>query len=300
MAPVVTNLWRAAVKGLDGDELQEAELFPRLGLPSDRRWALRYDDVEGEAPAGPPGWLHKSNFLCSFTAGPLLRDFRCAFNDQGQELAVVSRVTGEERLRVRLSDEHGRALLEEFFGSVCGRKLRLVQGEHFGNTPKGSTMGSGDLPIIHIVNAETVAAVSMCKGVPALHPSRFRANITIAGLPAWEEFGMVGGEIAIGGARLKVLSRTVRCDATRVDYSHPDEPEADVPALLQRHFPEHGPFLGIYAQVLQAGPVKVGDSVSVLVAGPATAAARAKRRWALVALLLAPVAAAIARSSRQW
>ena len=49
------------------------------------------------------------------------------------------------------------------------------------------------------------------------HPSRFRPNIVVAGVPAWDEFGWVGGTVRIGGVTLRVLKRTVRCDATKVD-----------------------------------------------------------------------------------
>ena len=30
---------------------------------------------------------------------------------------------------------------------------------------------------------------------------------------------------------------------------------------LQKHFPQHGPYLGVYAQVVGAGAVRVGDQV---------------------------------------
>ena len=130
--------------------------------------------------------------------------------------------------------------------------------------------------MVHIVNAATVAAVSdaaVREGGAPLRPSRFRANVVLAGLPAWEEFSWVGRTVELGEARLKVLSRTVRCEATNFDpwspaaapaasgtaddtaddtsARRPDGEEGeDVPGLIQRHFPEHGPYLGVYARRL--------------------------------------------------
>ena len=112
-----------------------------------------------------------------------------------------------------------------------------------------------------------------------LHPSRFRPNIILDGMPAWHEFTLVNRTIRIGSCLFKVLKRTIRCDATHVDPQHTigvDENAIDVPALLQQHWPEHGPYLGIYAQVIaglsspcdsltkESGTISVGDTVSVL------------------------------------
>jgi MOSC domain-containing protein YiiM len=36
-----------------------------------------------------------------------------------------------------------------------------------------------------------------------------------------------------------------------------------VPELLRKHFPEHGPYLGIYAQVVKAGTIRCGDELRV-------------------------------------
>ena len=36
----------------------------------------------------------------------------------------------------------------------------------------------------------------------------------------------------------------------------------DLPRLLTEHFPEHGPYLGVYAQVVAAGRVSLGDVVT--------------------------------------
>ena len=142
--------------------------------------------------------------------------------------------------------------------------MRLVDGgarHQFGNTGSG-VKASGDTRTVHIVNANTVRAFAAAAGVQ-LDPSRFRANLILDGaLPAWREFDWVGSTIRVGGATLAVIKRTVRCDGVNVDAVHGSgRADLDIPALLQRHFPQHGPFLGVYAQVVGGGEVHVGDAV---------------------------------------
>ena len=71
-------LHRFAVKGLERDELPSVLLSANEGFPSDRRWALHFDDAK---PVEAGEWLHKSNFLCVFTATELLAGFDTSFDD---------------------------------------------------------------------------------------------------------------------------------------------------------------------------------------------------------------------------
>ena len=85
--------------------------------------------------------------------------------------------------------------------------------------------------VVSIINLASVAALETAVGAP-VHPLRFRANVYVAGWPAWHEFDLVGRDIAIGAAaRLKVVKRIVRCAATNVD---PDTGMRDlaIPATL--------------------------------------------------------------------
>ncbi len=56
------------------------------------------------------------------------------------------------------------------------------------------------------------------------------------------------------GIELKVLSRRVRCAGVGIDPLDPER-NIDIPHLLSKHFPEHGPFLGVYASIEFNGDV---------------------------------------------
>ena len=289
----VLRLWRYAVKGLDPDELPLARLKYRGGLPFDRNWALHFTpdalpsaSDNPEAPVSQfdphkPQWVHKQCFLAAFTAGQLLGTLQTRFDDKTMTLTVSQREDGKQLLQSQLDTPQGRSEVSLFFTHLegnKGRKVHLVQsakGEHhFGNTPRGFKTprrpdGHKSGYIIHIVNAATVRQLSAKLGCTAagkpLAASRFRPNIVIDGLPAWEEFRWVGHKIRIGQVVLEVVSRTVRCDATRVDpRGGSGKPDFDIPNLLRQHYPEYGPYFGVYARVCMAGTVKPGDTVKLV------------------------------------
>ena len=267
-AMTVQSLWRYAVKGLDRDELTDVTLRPGLGFPNDRRWAMQY--IEQTEPFDPvkPQWVHKRNFLCAFTANELLGSFVTTFDDQSQRLTVSCRKTSQELLSVILSEETGQRSVERFFSKKCGQKVQLVEGtvsagHHFGNTSTGFKHHSSG-SIIHIVNTATVDAVAAAAGV-GLATSRFRSNMVLEGIPAWTEFEWIGKRLRIGGATLECMRRTVRCEAINVDANAgQNKAEMDVPALLKEIFPQHGPYLGVYARVVSGGRVEIGSEVQVL------------------------------------
>lgn len=283
----VRHLWRYAVKGLDRDELVSVHLSPNAGFPNDRRWAIRYaDEAPGEdvdsGLTNANDWVHKSNFLCAYTAPVLLGLYETNYDDDTDTLIVKSREDGKELLVSRLIDVEDRVKAETFFSEVNGgRAMKIVAKEdddaakarhHYGNTPFGFKYHvSGS--ILHLVNVETVSDLSlaMTKGNAStdqalpLHPSRFRPNIVFDGYPAWSEFEWVGKQIEIGSdAILEVVGRAVRCEAVNVDARHGSgNVDHDVPKALSKYFPQHGPYLGVYARAVKSGTIKSEDCIRV-------------------------------------
>jgi ferredoxin-NADP reductase len=94
----------------------------------------------------------------------------------------------------------------------------------------------------------------------ALHPDRFRANVEIAGLPAWDEMGWIGRVITINGVRLRITAPIERCAAPGIN---PASGQADVPVthLLQQHYGHR--YCGVYAQVEAPGILHVGDMLDL-------------------------------------
>ena len=257
------------VKGLDAQNLQSIDLQSAV----DRQYALLYTSRPSSVPSA--GWRHKSNFLCAYTAGKLLKKFQTFFSQNGTKIVIHERATNQQILSADLSKEKDRASVELFFEKVCGEPVSLVRGPHFGNTNVGATKGNGNLNVIHIINAATVREISNRLKVPVCC-TRFRPNVVVDdGLPAWHEFQLVGGMIQIGSCTFKILGRTIRCDATRVDACHPGNDELDMPALLRENWPEHGEYLGVYAQLVvtkessgEETIVRVGDVVTLVSSPP--------------------------------
>jgi uncharacterized protein YcbX len=104
-----------------------------------------------------------------------------------------------------------------------------------------------------------VTALETAVGVP-VHPLRFRGNLHVTGWPAWQEFELFEREIAIGSARLKPVKRIERCAATDVDPLTGIR-DLSIPRTLMQSFGHTD--CGIYAEVIEAGDIAVGDAIAV-------------------------------------
>ena len=167
---------------------------------------------------------------------------------------------------IDLGQESGRSELASFFSSISGEEVVCVAAdsqEHthqFGNTRSG-VKARGDTRTVHIINAETVKQFSDAIGCP-LNPSRFRPNIVVDGLEPWAEFDLVGKSIALQSESgkefiLDIVSTTVRCEGVGVDPLDKSAGVLPIPSLLSKPFPQHGPYLGVYAVIRKGGQLSI-------------------------------------------
>jgi uncharacterized protein YcbX len=259
MPTEIAELYRYPVKGLSAERLDRVALAVGECLPHDRRFAIALGATEFD-PAHPQ-WLAKTHFIMLMRDESLAR-LATRFDTQTGVLTIAK----AERvlLQAPLVEADGRREIAAFFdgfldGATAG-PLRVVEapGHAFGDArPKPNATTDKYVSLINLASIRDLEA----KLGRAVEPLRFRANVYFDGLPAWDEMAWQKEErhLRIGGARLRVIAPITRCAATEVN---PATAERDIKmvAELMRHYGHN--IMGIYAEVIGAGDIAVGDGIT--------------------------------------
>jgi uncharacterized protein YcbX len=247
----IASIYRYPVKGLSGERLTSAKLSPGATLKNDRAFALE-NGPSGFDPAAP-NWQPKIKFLC------LMRNAQIAALDTHYDDAsglLTIRRDGRLLIDADLNRPAGRAAVENFFQGFMGKDargpIRLLESP-------GHSFSDVAMKVVSIINLQSVAALAEAVGEP-VQELRFRGNLHVAGWPAWLETQMIGHEIDIGAARLKVVKMIQRCAATEVNPETAQR-DMDVTGSLYRLTGDED--CGIYAEVVSGGTISEGDAINV-------------------------------------
>lgn len=259
--PRIDAIYRYPVKGLSPQPLARTHLAVGATLPADRLYAIE-NGASGFDPAAP-AYFPKIRFLM-LMRNARLAALRTDFDEASHTLVVHAE--GREVARGCLRTPEGRAAIERFFAGAFAGELRGPPKVLFGQTLSGQVHSFSDVAkkAVSIINLASVAALENAAGA-AVQPLRFRGNLYVAGWPAWHEFDLLGREFAIGNsARLKAIKRIQRCAATDVDPSTGIR-DLTIPRTLMQSFGHTD--CGIYAEVIEAGDIAVGDALNETAGG---------------------------------
>lgn len=241
----VSHLWRHPIKGHGVEPVAEVLLSPGATMPWDRVWAIAHEAARlGDSAA----WAPSVNFSRGAKTAELM-----AIRAVVDEAAGAVTLSHPRRPVIRVNPDRPEdaARLIDWVQPLAdpgrARPVRVVRAD------RGMT--DSDFPSVAILNRASLAALEARMAMP-LAMERFRGNLWLDGPAPWAEFGWVGREIAVGGARLAVREIITRCRATMVD---PDtgRVDGDTLAALQDGW-GHRDF-GVYAEVIDGGRVAVGD-----------------------------------------
>jgi len=249
--PVVTALYRYPVKGLSPEALGRVALATSEGLPGDRQFAIAHGTTAFDPAA--PKYLPKAHFLMLMRNGKLAA-LRTGF-DPGTGVLNVRQPDGDG-VSGNLNDPAGRATIEDFMVAYLGPEVR---GHPRVVTAPGHMFSDVAAKVVSLINLASVRDIEARAGRP-VDPLRFRGNVHFESPAPWIEFDWIGRELKIGGVRLEVVKRIVRCAATEVDPATGAR-DMGIPALLQREYGHAD--TGVYARVLNAGEIATGDALSV-------------------------------------
>jgi uncharacterized protein YcbX len=244
----VSHLWRHPIKGHGVEPVTATVLAAGATMPWDRVWAIAQDRAKlGDGAS----WVPCVNFGRG-AKSPALMAVR-ALTDEAAGTVTLTH-PAREPLTVDPDDPADAARLIAWVAPLWNPDrpgpARVVRA------PVGMTDSA--FPSIALLNRASLAALGDRLGRD-LAMERFRGNVWLDGLEPWQEFDLVGREVRVGGATLRVREIITRCKATTVD---PDTgvPDADTLGTLDAGW-GHRDF-GVYAEVVEGGRVAVGDGLA--------------------------------------
>lgn len=294
----VVGLWRYPVKSMGGESIPAARLSLR-GVHGDRLWAVR--DLERDRFATARRLPALLTCAARFTsepgpgAGPgrswpvqvTLPDGSTYAGGDVRLDAALSDLTGT---RVRLEPLPARTGRREHRGGLRSaaairRELGLAADEALPDpsfldartlarlalwsTPPGTFADVAGLHLLTTTSLALLTAAGLDGDV-----RRFRPSVLLEPTGAQvglDERGWVGGDVAVGGARVSVTMPTIRCVVPGHAQTGGIEEARDLTRFVAR---ECGRFLGVYAEVSTPGDLMVGDAVHLLGGTPSSLSGR--------------------------
>jgi uncharacterized protein YcbX len=268
----VLEIWRYPVKAMLGERIDAVRIGPG-GCDGDRRFVV-VDAATGARIANKRG-----------PTDPRLRACRAALLDGAGDRA------GRPALRVTLPG--GEAVegpgIEDALSALLERRVRLARADAPARGAFAATGAYHDIAPIHLITTSTLAALRAAAPGRDWDVRRFRPNLLLdddggerggddatavrdggGGLP---EDALLGGTLrAASGLEMSVGLPTPRCVVpTRAHDGLPPDP-AILRTLVARHRIDLGPVgrqgcAGSYAEIVRAGPLRVGERLEVRASG---------------------------------
>jgi uncharacterized protein YcbX len=247
----VLGIWRYPVKAMLGEQLHDVVVGP-TGCAGDRRWIV-VDAATGDRIANKRGATDRR-----------LRACRAAIADEA----------GGPHLRVTTpgGDVVEGVSVEAALSDLLDRRVRLVTSTTAGEGRFAATGAYHDLAPIHMITTSTLSRLRAAEPTFDWDVRRFRPNVLLDDGPAGETFAedLLLGSVLRGpsGVGLDVGLPTPRCVVpTRAQDGLPADPGL-LRAIVAQHRIDLGQFgrqgcVGAYAEVVQAGPIRVGERLAL-------------------------------------
>ncbi|MFN3642970.1 MAG: MOSC domain-containing protein [Gemmobacter sp.] len=248
MTARLARIVRHPIKSAGFEELDAVRLAPGEAMPWDRHWAVAH--AAARFGAAPDGWASKMNFLRGW-AEPRLMAISAVLEPEARRLTLSHPDAGSITLWPDDEPERLIAWLRPLWPDTRPEPAAVVQ-------VPGQAMSDVPDPYLAILGLASNRALGQRLGMD-LSIHRWRGNLWLDGLAPWEEFDLVGREIAIGPVRLRVEERITRCRATGAN-PETGRLDADTLGALEAGY-GHQDF-GVYARVLTPGTLRIGDAVA--------------------------------------
>jgi uncharacterized protein len=261
--PRVAALYRYPVKGFTPEECETLMVLDEGRIAGDRVLGIRFANTE----AADDAWSKKTGMVALVNAPGLAR-LHIRFEEEALRLRIS---LGGSVLVNEVLNNEGR---KRIAGAVADYVLKLDENPLSGHPERLPlrVVGNGITPRYHDAEAGQVTlhgrgslhALAATFRDAEVSELRFRSNIVVDRLGAWEEQSWVGRKVRIGTVDFDVVKPKLRCLAT---HANPKTGERDLPILttLTRVFGQEQPTFAV-AMVPShgGGRIHAGDEVSLV------------------------------------
>ena len=260
--PHVAALYRYPVKGFTPEECEALTVLDEGRIAGDRVLGVRFADTE----AADNAWSRKTGMVALINTPGLAR-LQTRFDETAFRLQIslgtvvlvdeVLNPEGRKRIGAVLADYVLKLGENPLTGHPERLPLRVIgdgRAPRFHDEEAGRVTlhGRGSLHALQTALGNEVSEL------------RFRSNIAVDGLGAWEEQDWVGRKIRIGAVEFDVVKPKTRCLAT---HANPKTGERDMPILttLTQKIGQETPTFAVAILPSSAGgQIRVRDQVALL------------------------------------
>lgn len=272
----ISQIWRYPVKSMLGEPVERAEV-DESGIVGDRVWACR--DLERGGIRGAKkisGLMALGATVVDGGVTIRLPDGRTFTAGSAEADAAVSGAVGR---RVRLEALHPAGDLDHYRRGAPDHddvlaELRSIFGLEADEplpdlsifppaiaeyeSPPGTYVDA--FPLLVMTDASLRSLAALAAG-SVIDVRRFRPSVLVrsdeAGFP---EQGWVGRQVRLGSVLVEIVGPCPRCVMTTHGFA--DLPRD--PSIMRTLVRETAQMLGVYATVVEGGPIAVGDLVAVV------------------------------------
>ena len=248
----INKLFYSPVKSLSFSSVNKLEILDNIGIKFDRNFAFtrNLDDNKINYILNNPLKRQIINFL-SLKHFPELNEYNF---DLEKEILILKK-NNEIILQTNIN-------IQSDVETLCDKilllipKLERIKLIKDSKNPFFDTMPSNTISLINL-NSIKDFEKNISKNVEL---ERFRGNIYINGLDAWEERNLIDKTLVINNIKFKVIKEIPRCSATNIKPNSSIF-NLSVPKLLKQIYNHIN--LGIYILPLNNGNIKLNDDILI-------------------------------------
>ena len=245
------------VKSLSFQSINSCQIKKNLGMPNDRIFAFSrgIESEKAKTIEKNPKERKLNNFL-TLKNSPVLNKYN--FSYDGNKLTLIS--NGEEIISISADDQNEKSLLSKKLfelENTLANPIILLKNTAY---PFYDTSHSNNVfNSISLININSIKDFENKIGED-IEFQRFRGNLYIDGISAWEERNWINKTIKINNTLFKVEKNIPRCVAINLKPKTEDNSLNLLNSLKKtyNHFD-----MGVYLTALSNGKVNVGDKLEL-------------------------------------